>query len=859
MRETRTELTAHIICAVSDLEPHLTTKAIRRAVESASLSTPQLQRLARTLRQDPTVLTGPAGGDCIADIEPVVTAIKKIGGTAVRLPTCARCKTSDSETYSRQLRKRICRACATQRWRAPKGKCVNCGEIGVGAYRARCGGLLCRRCRPEPDVDHAAEMREGIEKLGTGLSRAEIDSVASTFRSNVAQRDLNWIVHDNPEVFSGDSPHRSVHSVRLAGLLIEAGAVGVRVPQCPFCRRDAPLAVALNGLRCCRRCWNQRHRWGECARCGRHRHLTHVHGAGQRICGSCFTGNPVHHHPCTKCGRVDFITHRDGQVKLCRRCHRAPTSTCSSCGRVRPCDRIKTGAPICATCAGKQRTREACSRCHRPRLVQIRTEAGEPICANCGRRREPCCRCGVTRAVAARLDDVGPLCEHCLEKEPAYFCDCVRCGTHGRAYHHGLCPACALPGVLRRMFGKDDHFGGAAHQVAEALLKCDAISVLRWAARTNSRGQLAAGIRDLGDSLTHDALDNLPPSKSVEWLRNILVEADVLPPRDPYLRRTELFIHARLKTLNSREDRTAARAFTEWHHLRQLREQADRAPLKRGHGLGAQHEITAITAFLIELESSGLTLASCRQTHVDDWLVRNPTLGRIHHFLAWAVKRGHAHDVIAPTPQTRRTRHTLPGDDERWRLIQHLIEFPDLQTRDRAAGLLVLLYSQQTSRLVTLRVSDVTIAEDRVTLALGDVPLLVPPPVDRLLTDLVELRRGYAAVDVGTNPWLFPGGRSGTHLSSSQMGVRLRRIGIPPRLARNTALIDLAGELPAVVLAKLLGFSVKRAVTWNAEAGNTYPRYSAAVVRQRPGQRPGHGQASVEFPVGGRRFDQDQC
>ena len=55
------------------------------------------------------------------------------------------------------------------------------------------------------------------------------------------------------------------------------------------------------------------------------------------------------------------------------------------------------------------------------------------------------------------------------------------------------------------------------------------------------------------------------------------------------------------------------------------------------------------------------------------------------------------------------------------------------------------------------------------------------------------------------------------------MGIRLKRIGVSPKLARNTALIALAGELPAVVLSKLLGFSVKRAVVWNAEAGNTNP------------------------------------
>jgi len=101
-----------------------------------------------------------------------------------------------------------------------------------------------------------------------------------------------------------------------------------------------------------------------------------------------------------------------------------------------------------------------------------------------------------------------------------------------------------------------------------------------------------------------------------------------------------------------------------------------------------------------------------------------------------------------------------------------------------------------------------------------------------LLADLIAERRGYAAVDIGINPWLFPGGQTGQHLSAQQMGVRLRRVGVSPQLARNTALIALAGELPAVVLANLLGFSVKRAVTWNAEAGNTYPGYAAAVVRR---------------------------
>jgi len=696
--------------------------------------------------------------------------------------------------------------------------------------------MLCGECKPEPDVDHGVKVREGIDALHTGLPASEIDTIVATFRAAVALRELNWILHDSPSVFMGERPHRSARSVRLAELLIAAGADNIRVPQCPFCFREAPLRSALDDLRCCNRCWSRRRSRGPCARCRQERHLTNFHGTGERLCTGCIEQDPANHHQCTRCRRLNFITHRDGEVMLCRRCYRAPTATCASCGHLRQCDRIRTGSPICGTCAGKQRAKESCSRCHRLRLVQIRTELGEPICSVCGHRREPCSRCGKTLQVAARLAGVGPLCCACLEREPAYFSDCAQCGTHGRMYHHGLCTACACPGVLRRLFSREGQLGGAAAQIVEALLKCDSAAVLHWAERTPQRKPLATGICDMGDTLGHEALDNLPPSKSVEWLRNILVDAEALPPRDVVLHRTEAFVDARLRTIENRDDRVAARAFAEWHHLRRLRNQAGRGPLKRGSGSAAQHEIVAISTLLADLHAHGSTLAACRQDQVDDWLVRNPTRPQIHQFLAWAVRRGHAHEVEAPPPADRRTRDTLAGDDDRWMLIQRLIEGPGLETRDRVAGLLVLLYSQQTARLVTLKVSDVSVeSTGSVMLKLGTVPLTVPAPVDRFVAELVGQRRGYAAIDIGDNPWLFPGGRSGRHLSASQMGLRLRRIGISPRVARNTALIELAGELPAAVIAKLLGFSIKRAVTWNIEAGNTNPRYAAAVARRSTG------------------------
>ncbi len=834
MRQTEAELRAEIVEVVRGIEPQLTSATANAVVEGLCSSNADLTRLAGTMRRDSSVLTGGAT-DCIAKIEPLIKAIQDAGGRAVVMPVCALCESNHSGTYSRQLRQRICHSCARQRWISQVHPCSECHRVRKVAYRARNGGVLCLRCPPEPDVDHAAKVREGLADLNTGLNAAVIDSIVSAFAATtVALRDLNWTLHDTPWVFIGDEPHISARSVRLAEMLIASGASGIRTPACPKCSREVPLRATLDGLRCCRRCWANRKSRGACSRCGNERHLTNHHGAGERICTSCLTGAAEDHRECTGCGAIAFITHRDGRVMLCRRCYRAPTAICGSCGRERPCDRVMTGEPVCQPCAGKQRTKQTCSVCGDLRVVHVRTGAGQPVCNRCARKREPCSQCGNTRLVEARLD-TGPLCGPCLEKAPAYFVDCAQCGRHGRAYHHGLCHDCACPEVLDRLFGGADQPGPAAAQIIAALLRSESAAVLHWAERTKLRAELARGIRELGDTLDHGALDGLPPSKSVEWLRNILIGAQVLPDRDRFLRRTEIFINKQLDGIDNPDDRATIRAFMEWHHLRKLRGQARRAPLRAGQGSGARTEVSAIADFVQDLHGRDLSLATCTQRHVDDWLVANPTRPHLNQILRWATKRRHAQGISAPAPPERRTRRILVGgDEERWALIQRLIEDGDVDMRDRVAGLLVLLYSQQTSRLVTLRADCLAVDEsDCCTITLGAVPLNLPKPVAELLASLVAQRRGYAAVDIGINPWLFPGGRTGQHLSAQQMGVRLRRVGVSPLLARNTALIALAGELPAVVLAKLLGFSVKRAVVWNAEAGNTYPGYAAAVARRR--------------------------
>ncbi|MET7621959.1 hypothetical protein [Streptomyces sp. NPDC005408] len=70
-------------------------------------------------------------------------------------------------------------------------------------------------------------------------------------------------------------------------------------------------------------------------------------------------------------------------------------------------------------------------------------------------------------------------------------------------------------------------------------------------------------------------------------------------------------------------------------------------------------------------------------------------------------------------------------------------------------------------------------------------------------------------------------------MSSSQLMRKLTALGIRARPARNTTLIELSAELPAVVLSRLLGLHINRAEKWTKEAGSARAAYAAELSRRR--------------------------
>ena len=83
-------------------------------------------------------------------------------------------------------------------------------------------------------------------------------------------------------------------------------------------------------------------------------------------------------------------------------------------------------------------------------------------------------------------------------------------------------------------------------------------------------------------------------------------------------------------------------------------------------------------------------------------------------------------------------------------------------------------------------------------------------------------------------PWLFPRGLPGQPLGGGRLGDRLRAIGLHPRQDRATALFTLATELPAAVLARMLGISIYTAVGWQHAASGDWMIYAADVSRRTP-------------------------
>ncbi|MBI1845314.1 MAG: hypothetical protein HYR89_12015, partial [Actinobacteria bacterium] len=224
------------------------------------------------------------------------------------------------------------------------------------------------------------------------------------------------------------------------------------------------------------------------------------------------------------------------------------------------------------------------------------------------------------------------------------------------------------------------------------------------------------------------------------------------------------------------------------------------------------------------------TLATCSQGDLDLWLATG-TRSRhdVRHFLEWTSERKLSAKLKVPPV------HSGPGcvldAEARWAIIAKLLRDPDIEVADRVAGSFVLLYAQPLSRVAVMTVDAITATGTGTgtLVRFGAQALVVPEPLAAHVTALMATGRAHHIGIGSTAPsrWLFPGHLPGRPITASQLGQRLRAFGIDARAARRAAQLQLAAEVPAVVLAEMLGIAIGTAVDWVHAAGGDWANYAA--------------------------------
>ncbi|MGW3473650.1 hypothetical protein ACWDKQ_35620 [Saccharopolyspora sp. NPDC000995] len=334
--------------------------------------------------------------------------------------------------------------------------------------------------------------------------------------------------------------------------------------------------------------------------------------------------------------------------------------------------------------------------------------------------------------------------------------------------------------------------------------------------------------------LTHETVDALPPGKPVEHLRSILVAAGALPHRDEQMSRLERWI-TRAIAERPPAQQQLLRSYGIWHLLRRLRGRVEGAETTHNQLATVRQHLRGAMVFLDWLASHDLTLATCGQPDLDRWLTDDNATHRVEagHFVRWAKKQKLTR---LSYPATRWGGPARIIDTEtRWEQARWLLHDPSVKPEDRVAGLLILLYAQWPSAISRLTLDHIEYHDHEVRLRLGREPVVLPEPLAGLTLQLVASRRGHAAIgDKGASPWLFPGGQPGRPISSYQLGQRLRQLGLQPGQTRSTALFQLATDLPAAVLAKMLGIHISVAVAWQRASSGDWATYAAEISRRTP-------------------------
>ncbi len=783
-----------VVALVTAIEPALDRAVVEAAVAAVAGGRAKRRRLAQALSDQPELLVG-GRSPAPRVVGDLLITLRTAGAVRISPPICAGCG-KQLRSLQRRGQDWFCGGCGPRR-----EPCAACGQTRPVTFRDRDGRPRCGQCPPEGGRDPVDVVVDVVTAVDPTLpTDVVITAVHDTVAQSAQRHQLAWALTDRPDLLTGAGAQAPVPSVlRLIDKLCQAGAASIVRPPCPHCGRVIPLVKPRGGLRLCRNCV-AKSRAEACSRCATVREPAIRDAHGRPLCPHCLITDPANQETCIDCGRRRPVSARTPEGPLCPSCLPPKVLTCDICGRSAPC--------------------------------VISQTTGKPWCRACKQRWALCAGCGEVGPVRGRTSDE-PLCATCTRPDPGFWRSCPACGQPGRI-HAERCARCTVQRRLRELLTGDD---GEIRPELQALHHALATSgrpdtVAAWL----DRSAAPAILRDLEAAkrpLSHQILDELPSGKPVEHLRSVLVAIGTLPPRDEHMARLQQWITRTITARPDAEQQQLLHHYAVWHLLRRLRGRLNGTDTTHTQAVVVQQHVKAAVTLLDWLTAHDLTLATAGQGDLEAWLASGDAAHRREagNFVRWAnnqkltslkfaaVRWGGPSGVI--------------DTETRWKQARWLLHDDTVKPEDRVAGLLVLLYAQWPAAISRLTLDHVQASKHKVRLKLGREPIVLPEPLAALILTLVASRRGHAALgDQGTSRWLFPGGQPGRPISAYQLGKRLHQLGLRPGQSRSTTLFQLATDLPAALLSRMLGIHITVAVAWQHAAAGDWTTYAAEISRR---------------------------
>lgn len=474
-----------------------------------------------------------------------------------------------------------------------------------------------------------------------------------------------------------------------------------------------------------------------------------------------------------------------------------PKRDCARCGNHRSICHGFPDGPICDTCfQDATNTNGTCNDCGDTRMLIGRNQAGEPTCRDCA---------GIT----------------------ADF-ECSRCHAEGQIYRNRTCVRCCVKDDLTALLAHDDVIAPPHQPFLDAIVTMGRPqSAMIWL-RNPAVRSILAGLGTGQIELTHAGLDARPEHvKTVSHIRELLVSAGTLHPRDTRLHRFETELANKLEQLDDPVERSVVKSYVTWKRLRLLRNRADRGERTEAAIRSARQELTVIVNLIDWLHDSGQSLANCDQASVDTWIVTGPTTRRkCATFINWAVNHGHITNPCTVPPEARKTTPALSEADRIAQLRRLIDSTPDEQLAPRLATVLLLLFGPTINTIRHLTLDDVGVDGDNTTIKLAIDPALLPPRIADMVHTQIGNRRNMATAANPTSDWLFPGQTAGRPIGFDQLLARIYELGLTVRSSRAAALRELVLTIPAPVLTTILGYTAATLNRHTTQSGAPWLSYA---------------------------------